>query len=311
MLRQNLHGKIAPVMTHLSVSAVGLLLWAVVLADWRPDVHHDLWARLILLMAVLVWVPLVLHLLDYPKRSALAVGGAGAALTAAFYCEAGWLAGGLTLPWLVVTLWVFAQGVDFWIKNAQRAGDRAVAASQIFLVVGGLWTMADRLGWQPLGFDPAIVLLTGVHFYYAGFLFTWLVGRSAQQWPSTASRAAAYGAILSVPLTAAGITVTQLWGRYELEAFSAICVALSGWLTAGVYIWAVLRPGLPLLTRLLWFICAVCLTCSMLLALGYAVRTWWPVEWLAIPNMRAWHGTANALGVAGCGVLGWWRRGAT
>jgi hypothetical protein len=297
----------------VSISRVGMFLWTALLAFWRPDLHHDLWARSILLMAALVWVPMVLHLLDYPKSAAGYVGLAGAALVAAFHCDAGWVAALLSLPWLVVTLWIFARGVDFWAKNAQNAGDRAIAASQVFLVVGALWTLADRLGWRPLGFDPAIVLLTGVHFHYAGFLFTWLVGRSAQQWPNALSNMAAHGAIVSVPLTAAGITATQLWGHHALEALSAACVAFSGWLTAGSYFGAVYRGGLPAATRFLWVICALCLVFSMSLALGYAVRPWWHIEWLAIPNMRAWHGTANALGVAGCGVLGWlvFKAGAT
>jgi YndJ-like protein len=292
--------------SYRSVSRLGLLLWLGVFVDWRPDLHHDVWARLILLMAVLIWVPMVLNLLEYPKAGVWWVGLSGLALVAGFYCEAGWLAAGLALPWVVVTLWVFMRGVDHWIQHAHNAGEKAVAASQIFLVVGGLWTLADRLGWQPLGFDPVIVLLTGVHFHYAGFLFTWLAGRSAQQWPHQATNTAAYLAMLAVPLTAAGITVTQLWGRYELEALSALCVAVSGWLMAASYFLAVLRPGLPLLARLLWLICSVSLIFSMTLAVGYAVRNWWPVEWLAIPNMRAWHGTSNALGVAGCGVWGWW-----
>jgi hypothetical protein len=292
--------------TYATVARTGVLLWAFLLADWRPDLHHDAWARLLLLLAVLVWVPMVLHLLDYPQRGAAWVAVAGAALGAAFCVEAGWLAAGLALPWVAVTVWVFARGVDFWIKKAHSAGDRAVAASQVFLVVGGLWTLADRLGWQPLGFDPAIVLLTGVHFHYAGFLFTWLVGRAAQEWSSGPTSWAAYGAVAAVPLTAAGITVTQLTGRHELEALSAVCVALSGWLTAWAYAWAASRSDVRSGARVFWVVCAASLAFSMTLAVGYAVRPWWPVAWLHIPAMRAWHGTANALGVAGCGVLGWW-----
>jgi hypothetical protein len=45
---------------------------------------------------------------------------------------------------------------------------------------------------------------------------------------------------------------------------------------------------------------------AMLLALAYAMRAFAaPLPWLGLPQMRAMHGTLNALGFGLCGALGW------
>jgi len=41
--------------------------------------------------------------------------------------------------------------------------------ARIDLAVGGAWLVASRLGMRPMGIQEPIVLLTAVHFHYAGF----------------------------------------------------------------------------------------------------------------------------------------------
>lgn len=299
---------------YTTTARLGAAVWLLLLLTWRPDLHHDAWARLLLLLAVLVWVPLGFGLLKYPTRYQnwplpWLTGAAGLLLVGAFHLNAGWVAAALALPWVAVTLWAFAKGVDRLVQpepGVARAGNLALAAAQIFLPVGSLWALADRLGWQPLGFDPAIVLLTGVHFHYAGFAFTLLAGLAATKSPNWLSRTGALLAVVSVPLTAVGITATQMGAALWPETLAAASVALAGWLTAAAYAQLAWRErGLA---RWCWALLSLSLVFSMSLALLYALRSVWPLEVLQIPAMRAWHGTVNALGVAGAGLLGWGRR---
>lgn len=287
-------------------AAWGAVIWLVLLCIQQPNLRQHEWAGLVLQLAVLVWVPLCLLLLHWPPGwLQRLLFPAGLSMVIAMLLPSGWVAGLWTLPWLAVTAVIFLAGVEALFSAGRNAGKWAVAGGQIFLLIGGLGAMADRLGLQPFGFDPAIILLTGVHFHYAGLIFPLLLGLYVQQWPSPRSNMAAWLAVAAVPLTAAGITLAQVSADFRLEALAAGTVALAGWLGALGYLRIVGRAQLPLAVRLSWGVMAVCLLFSMTLGLGYAIRPYWPVAWLNIPSMRALHGTANALGVAGGGLLGW------
>jgi hypothetical protein len=284
---------------------IGISTWILLTLEQRPSADQHLWAALILQLAALVWVPLIPNIATDRQRWWLF--GAALSLVIAFILPQGIVAGSATLPWLLVTLWQFQVGVAWLIQKKRSADQVAQASGRIFMVVGGLWTMSDRLGWQPLGFDPAIVLLTGVHFHYAGLIFPSLVGLVTEYWPSRTGKLACWLSVAAVPLTAVGITIAQLTHDFTFETFAAAAVALSGWLTAFRYGQITLKTNqLPHITRVAWGILAVALLFTMTLALGYALRPFYLIELLSIPTMRAWHGTANAFGVAGAGLVGWW-----
>ena len=284
---------------------LGISIWIGLVLVQRPSADQHLWAALILQLAALVWVPLIPHIATDRQRWWLF--GSAVSLVIAFILPQGILAGCATLPWLLVTLWQFRVGVEWLIQKKRSADQVAQASGRIFMVVGGLWTMSDRLGWQPLGFDPAIVLLTGVHFHYAGLIFPTLAGLVTEYWPSKMGKLACWLSVAAVPLTAVGITIAQVAHDFTFEAFAATAVALSGWLTAFRYGQMALQTNkLPHITRIAWGILSISLLFTMTLALGYALRPFYSIELLNIPTMRAWHGTANAFGVAGAGLVGWW-----
>ena len=52
-------------------------------------------------------------------------------------------------------------------------------------------------------------------------------------------------------------------------------------------------------------ISALSLTAGMTLVAAYAIGEFTQRDWLLIPQMTRFHGTANALGFALCGLLGW------
>jgi hypothetical protein len=62
----------------------------------------------------------------------------------------------------------------------------------------------------------------------------------------------------------------------------------------------------PMKVRTLWTVAGFSLLFGMSLALLYSARSYaMPLPWLDLPWMRALHGTANALGFALCGAVGW------
>lgn len=287
--------------TFLRTARWGALLWMALMGAWQPHWQHDLWARSLLLLAVWVWMPLAFDLLGYPARYAPYSALAAVSITAAFLLPSGRVAALLTLPWCAVLLWVFLHGAA-GIRMAKGPAGWAKSAAQVLVITGGIWALADRAGVPLMGFDPAIVLLTAVHFHYAGFIFPLLAGWLYEIWPNRALKWAIIGIIVSVPLTAAGIAVSQWYGYFVLEAISGGLVAASGMVVAAGYLRCSSRGSG-------WFaVAGGALLFSMVLAWGYALRPYYPMDVLTIPSMRAWHGTANALLVAGGGLLGHIRR---
>jgi len=292
-------------MNYPKIAGAGAILWLALLVWVRPDTSHDEWARLLLALAVLVWTPVAFGLLHYPNRYAWWTGLAGSLLAVSLFLPAGLTSGTLSCGWLIVGLWSFQRGLAQLREWRLAPENLAIGAAQVFLLIGSFWAVFDRFGWQPLGFDPAIVLLTGVHFHYAGLIFPLLAGWLQEFAPGYLSRLAALLAILAIPMTAVGITVLQVSRIYWPEAVAATLVALSGWICGFGYLRLAFKKNTSFAARIAGVGLACCLFFSMTLALGYAMRGYYPLDFLNIPSMRAWHGSVNALGVAGFGL--WYR----
>jgi YndJ-like protein len=184
-------------------------------------------------------------------------------------------------------LFLRAFGVPFWA---------------ISHVLGSGWALLDRLSLRPLDFEPAIVLLTAIHFHYAGFVLPLLTGILLQDEKGMLARVAGVGVLVGIPLVAIGITTTQLqWGT-PLEVLSAWVLGGAGLIVACLLLRQGLRSGPTV--RVLWLIAGVSLAGSMVLAILYGSRPFVGAAWLDIRTMRAIHGTANALGFALCGLVG-------
>lgn len=302
---------------------IGGGLWIVFVVMTEPNLHYGAWAVAMLLLSALVIVPLAIELTDDPKDGKAAVRlarwvravqlPAGLLLTWACWLAPGPKALLMALLWvafcgLVAALgWVRVRGGG-WRRPMERlCGDVAL----IFLGVGGVWLFADRAAYRPLGFDPAIVTLTAVHFHYAGLLLPMFAGLALKAYPDSrfASRAAV-AVILGVPAVAVGITTTQLgWGP-AIECAAGWGLALGGMMVAILHVRLATEGGQPWLARGLFFVAGCALFYGMLLAGLYASRAFFaPLPWLDLPWMRALHGTANALGFGLCGVLAWRIRG--
>lgn len=293
------------------ITFTGLLSWLIILLVQFTDLYQEEWARLILLLAALVWLPLAIPLITTSKKHLekilqYSILPTALLLGLAQFLSSSFLAGLLALPWLIITLLMAVRGwfllQEVGIKNP---GIIAIAAAHIFLLIGSAWTMADRLGLQPLAFDPAIVLLTSIHFHYAGFIFPLLIGLATLHYSSFWLKIASWLAVIAVPLTAIGITLTQLFNFSLLEIIAASTVMIAGWSTAIGYYNIIIRNNINYITRLLWLVLSAALMISMLFAFLYAIRFFYIIDWLTIPTMRALHGTLNAVVVSGSGLLGW------
>lgn len=179
----------------------------------------------------------------------------------------------------------------------------ALLAANLYLPVGGMWAVADQARLSPLGFSGIIVLLTAVHFHYAGFALPWLTGRWLRRgFRSRVDNLCSFGVIAGVPLVAVGITSSQLSLPPEIETISATVLALSALgVSRGYLVWSTQVTGL---TRPLFVLAGAALAGGMSLALLYGWRTQFPIPGITIPSMVALHGTLNSWGFCLPGILG-------
>jgi uncharacterized protein (UPF0548 family) len=268
---------------HLIAFALsGALLWP------GSFMGHD-YGKLPLLFAFFVMTPLVLltgaAFVDRRKWTQTQVLGCvfPAAVLAAvsLSLEAGVWAAVLATPWLLVCV------ATSW--SGRRAA-WPVLAGCLYLSVGGAWLWADRAGMRPMGFGDDIVRLTALHFHFAGFALPVLTGILLQIRNHWLSRCAALGVVAGVPLTAVGITATQYQFGYWPETLASVVMSLSGLLT-----------GIVLLKlAILWrsyslALSGATLLFTMILALTYGLRVFWPTLALGLNGMRAVHGSLNGL----------------
>lgn len=288
-------------------AALGGLVWLAVL----PWLSRDLDGAILVLsplvcvplgLAFLVdetegWTPFLRRLMVFAQPLTALV------LVASFFLPAGPAAAGLAVPWLLFTLLISGIGLRRLRDGGWRPPEElCLSAGLLFLGVGGAWTVASRAGWRPLEFKDVIVLLTGVHFHYAGFVLPLLAGFAGRRLRTMMARVAAVGVVVGVPLVALGITVGERLRWVQLTA---------AWtLAAACMLVALLQFGLALdrqtvMRRLLLVVSGALLAAGMSLAATYALGEYLGAHWLAIETMIPWHGLMNSLGFALPGLAAW------
>ncbi|MEO5957694.1 MAG: YndJ family transporter [Opitutaceae bacterium] len=285
------------------------------------DLRAEMWSHALLAFAALVLVPLMFQLWreegeSTAVRRLFAVTErlqlpAALLLAGACALPRGTVAGIFAAPWTALTVLLAASGALRLKADGIRRPLPGLCAdaSLMFGAVGGAWTLADRIGFRPLGFDFAIVGLTAVHFHYAGLLLPTFAGLVQRElWLSRLAARAAVGVILGVPAVALGITASQLGWAPAFEAAAGCGLALAGAIVAILHVRLATELRATIFARVLLGIAGVSLFFGMVLAALYAIRTHaMPFPWLQLPQMRMLHGTVNALGFGLCGALAWRR----
>lgn len=299
---------------------LGSAVWIGVVVLTVPHVLHLAWAYAMLLFAALVLVPLALDLVDADDDTLLAAEffrmahglqlPAALLLILAFVQPAGMKALACAAPWIICTGLVATTG----LLRILRRGITPLSllcrdVGLVFLAVGGGWLTCDRIGFRPLGFSPDIVLLTAIHFHFAGLILPIITGRVVAEFSDVRFAAlVGYGVLSGVPLVAVGITASQLGTGHGIELFSTAWLAMATMAVASMHLILAAQRRWPMWVRAFWAIAACALFFSMSLAVLYATRPYvMPIVWLDIPWMRALHGTANVFGFALPAVIAWRR----
>lgn len=300
-----------PVISALCGGALWLTLLSV-----RIEVYETELIQKVLLLGVLVIVPIGLWLVATPKRNSehslpyrlavLTQPFGAAAVVCSFLIEPGFSAAALASLWLIVVALIGLFGLwRFLSRGVGPAEEFCIDAGLIYLTVGGVWLTMARLGSQPLGFGDTIVLLTAVHFHFAGFaapILAGLAGRvpAGARGGRTLLCLAATGIITGIPLVAAGITSSP-----ALALAGAIVISL-GLVSLAVFVLKrVVRSRYSLSARLLLVVSSLSSVAAMVLACLYAYSIVVKQLWLDIPLMAMTHGIINAFGFTLCGLLAW------
>jgi hypothetical protein len=289
---------------------VWLLLLPIITSDSpETEIIHK-----VVLFGVLVVVPLGLSLVapEDPRTASIyrvvvfALPVAALVTLVSFFFESGPVAASLSSAWLILSLLVALLGLTrLTSRGLYPLSESSIDAGLLYLPVAGVWLVIYRLGIQPFGYGETIILLTVVHFHFAGFAAPIIAGMhgrvlTQRSHPQKIFAASVFGIVAAMPLVAAGITFSPWLGLIGTLL-----------LTAGLLMLAVLSVGwvIPAIAslgkRLLLLIAALSSCTAMVLACLYAYSLATQTLILNIPTMAMTHGLLNAFGFVTCNLLAW------
>lgn len=280
------------------------------------------WIEILFLFAPLVIVPLGLHLsmrLDGPGTESGAEKAAftlqlpaALATVISFYSTSQFVSAGFAIPWIMFATALAAARIWRVLRTRARSFDELCALlAFLYLAIGAAWFLASRLGWHPMDFREPIVLLTAVHFHYAGFAAAVLVRAIGHTSMPRAVRMllfplAAAGALGGPAFLAAGFVIGP-----RIKLFAAILVVI-GEIALGACFVASIHNIAGVAPRTLLAVSAASVAVAMCFAALWAIGEFPRQPFLDIARMAAWHGSLNAFGFTFCGLAGCslWNRNA-
>ena len=297
-------------------AATGAVAWLLLLLTRTSDSPETELIHKIVFFAVLVIVPLGLSLVTVGEqkisaslyRAAVVAQPVAAVITiASFFIEKGLLSASLSAVWLVVSAIVALLGLSrFTARGLYPLHESSIDAGLLYLPVAGGWLIIYRLGVQPFDYGETIILLTVVHFHFAGFaapIVAGLTGKllaTVERLPRGIYAFVVFAIVAAMPLVAAGITFSPWAGLAGTLLLSSGLVTL-----AAITITRVVPAISSLSARLLLSIAALSSCTAMVLACLYAYSLVAHVLILRIPTMAMTHGLLNAFGFATCSLLAW------
>lgn len=259
-------------------------------------------------LGMLVLVPLGLRLIDTGGGPVGMISQAwplaGLAGTASLIVGRGTTAVVLAVLYAAVTVALAVAAAErLWRRRSLDPAEVAVLTAMVSPSVAGISLVAERGGWELLGFDMKVLALTVAHFHFAGFAAALIAGLIHTTVP---------GALSAVPPVVIPVGIAVVFVGY----FTADAVELAGTaiLTAGMWLtgWLIWRDVRPLaasrLSRVLFVISAAALAVTMLLALDWAAgHVWDAIPHPSLDVMATTHGLVNAVFFALGGLVAWRR----
>jgi hypothetical protein len=227
---------------------------------------------------------------------------------ASFFVAMGLRAALLASAWLMLTGLVALFGLTRLVaRGVYPLHELSIDAGLLYLPVAAGWLVVYRFGVQPFDYGETIILLTVVHFHFAGFAAPIVAGATGRvlatrSYPEKVFGISIFAIVAAMPLVAAGITFTPLLGLVGTLLLS-VGLMLLAVLTLG---WVLPAVG-PTGNRLLLLVAAVSSCVAMVLACLYAYSLVAKVLILNIPTMAMTHGLLNAFGFATLSLVVWSR----
>jgi hypothetical protein len=293
----------------------GTAIWLLLVAGtWAGWLHLE-FLELLFLIAPWIVVPVGTQLLPRISNSSLVrLGKKGIALqfaaaslaTVSFLFPPGRIAGLLAACWLLIcSAWALDGLLRILKFHARSFSQISFAAAEVYLAVGGAWLVASGLGLQPAGFVEPIVLLTGVHFHFAGFLCCLFAGLAYRRLCETRwakpIRIALLGTILGPGMLAVGFLIGP---KVKLFAAMLVVIGQCG-LAAGLtrIAWQAVRGFSTFALQA----SAICVVAGMTFAALWALGEYPLHPFADLYRMERIHGTLNAIGFGVIGLAGWTR----
>jgi hypothetical protein len=296
----------------------GAVVWCALFIAAQTEAIDLAWIELLFLLAPLVIVPLGLVLTERIEGASAAPHPEGVAkmiqlpaalmVVVSFLFQPGILAAGFATAWILFCGLLAAGAFVRIIRGAFFQLDLLCpAAAFVYSFIGAAWLVASRMGLNPMGFEEPIVLLTAVHFHFAGFAAA-LLARSAGR-AVAESRASGLTAALSRIVTAGvligpGLLAIGFVAGPRVKLAAALILALSEVGLAISFVFT-LKFVDRFSAQLLLTISAASIAFSMALAAVWAVGEYPLQQFVNLDQMERFHGTVNALGFTLCGLLGW------
>jgi hypothetical protein len=212
----------------------------------------------------------------------------------------------LALPWFAFGCFVGLESLMALIHGEfSKLKTACRIMSYLYLPIGCAWLIASRLGLSPMGFQEPIVLLTAVHFHFAGFAapLLALAAGSVVEKKSVALRrifkVVASGVLAGPGLLAVGFVIGP-----RLKLAMALLVACSE-VGLSLFFLASIRAIRPRLAQLFITISAASALFAMVLAGIWAIDEFPLQPFVHLDEMARLHGTSNAFGFVLCGLVGW------
>lgn len=299
-------------------SVVGGVVWLGVAAASLSGLVGVSLVELYVSLAVLVLVPLGLGLVNIARGSTslyqlvawLHLPTALAVVVAFLFPRGSSASAALVVPWLVVTVVLGLYGLSRVFEGPGSLPDLAVDAAFLYVPVAGAALLLHRAEVF-LGFPPVIILLTSIHYHYAGYVLPLAVGLTYRELfvddvgfggGLVAGVAAVTTLVIVVAIALIGLGITF---SPVLEIVAVVLFTLA---VAAFAVTTALRvaPHQPRPARALLTLASASLVVTMSLALLYGFsayptsHTVFPgsMELVSIPRMIRIHGTLNAFGFA-------------